>query len=309
MYHFIVNPNSRSGNGLNAWHIIEKTLKAQNIDYTLYMTNHRYHATEICKSITRTLDAVIIIVIGGDGTVNEVLNGIINFKNVTLGYIPAGSSNDLARCLEIPSEPLKALELILNPKYYSLMDIGIVTYGKNSRRFCVSTGIGLDAAICHEALDSKLKNILNKFHLGKLTYVGIGLKQIVKLKPCNATILLDNNNKLKFNNIYFAGIFNNQCEGGGFKFCPNAHANDGKLDLIIINDISKLSALFLLPFAHAGKHTKHKGVNAYQCKNAEIYFSRKSSVHTDGESCFYQHRITASCDSDKLKIITSRSLK
>ena len=304
MYHFIVNPNSRSGYGGQIWKIVEEELNRREIDYNVYFTNHRYHATEIARSLTFDINKqCIIVVLGGDGTINEVINGIINYNNVILGYIPSGSSNDMARGLKLPTDPLKALENILNPKHYATMDLGLATFGKNNRTFAVSSGIGYDAAVCLEALDSPLKTKLNKIKLGKLTYLAIALKQLIQMKPVPATLVLDDVNKIKFDKIYFMAALNLPYEGGGFKFCPKAKTNDGLIDLIVVDSIPKLKVLFLLPLAFKGLHTHFKGINIYQAQKAEITIKQRLAVHTDGESGFMQQKLYVECSPNKLKII------
>ena len=85
------------------------------------------------EKICRKYDGIkTIVVLGGDGTLNEVINGIENFDDVTLGYIPSGSSNDLARSLKIPRKPKKSLEMVLRPSRYIYLDYGEITFGDGS---------------------------------------------------------------------------------------------------------------------------------------------------------------------------------
>lgn len=304
MYHFIVNPHARSGHGEKTWQIVEEELKKRQIKYVVYFTEHVYHATEITKSLTYAGTQRKIIVVGGDGTVNEVINGLINIENVTLGYIPAGSSNDLARALKIPSVPIEALELVLKPKYISQMDIGEITYGYNKRRFIVSAGIGFDAAICHKAFKSELKKKLNKVKLGKLTYLGIGVGELFGRKPFKTTLVLDDARRITFNKTLFAAVQNNKYEGGGFMFCPKANNNDGMLDVMIADSIPSPKAAFVLSMALKGKHTEMKGIHTYTASNIELITDSKQPVHLDGESCFFQTRISMKCMDTKLKFMT-----
>lgn len=101
MYHFIVNPNSRSGLGLSLWAQIEPELQKRKIDYTVFFTQYQKHAWEYTEKLTSDHTYHTLVVLGGDGTVNEVINGIQDFSKVTLGYIPTGSSNDFARSFKI----------------------------------------------------------------------------------------------------------------------------------------------------------------------------------------------------------------
>lgn len=104
MYHFIANPNARSGQGLALWEKIKLKLIAEHIDYQIHFTHHRHHATEIAAELTASGDPVTIVVLGGDGSVDEVICGLQNLSLVTLGYIPIGSGNDLAG--DLPFHPI-----------------------------------------------------------------------------------------------------------------------------------------------------------------------------------------------------------
>ena len=191
MYIFIVNPASRSGHASQIWTEIETLLKERNILYRVYFTSHRGHGTKLAQQLTKDLSSrTTLIVVGGDGTVNEVLNGIEHPEHIILGYIPTGSGNDFAKGMALPSDPQKALELILSPNSYRTVDIGVLKYSEKDtekiRKFAVSTGIGFDAAICHQALVSRLKVLLNRIHLGKLSYAFISLRDMLCTNPLSA---------------------------------------------------------------------------------------------------------------------------
>ena len=127
---------------------------------------------------------------------NEALQGIADPSKVILGYIPTGSSNDLARDLGIPKEPKAALDLILRNAAPRVMDLGRLTYldedqPEESRLFAVSCGIGFDAAVCAEAMHSPIKDTMNRIGLGKLTYLGIALKQLITARKVSCTLTLE----------------------------------------------------------------------------------------------------------------------
>ena len=105
---FIINPNSRSQRGRAIWEEVQKELEKSQIKYEIYLTERRKNATAIAAMLTADQEEKTLVVLGGDGTVNEVLNGIQNFENVLLGDIPIGSSNDFARGMKIPKDPVKA---------------------------------------------------------------------------------------------------------------------------------------------------------------------------------------------------------
>lgn len=303
MLHFIVNPASSTGNGWKIWEEAKKTLIETQTTYELHATTGIGSAKQFAADITAADTPVTIVVLGGDGTINEVLTGIRDYSLVTLGYIPAGSSNDLARDLGLPRDPAQALAAILHPKEFAFMDIGVIQYGEKTKNFGVSTGIGFDAAICHEALHSPLKKVLNRLHLGKLTYVGIALKQLIKTEKHGCTLLLDDCREIHVDRFYFVTCMVHKYEGGGFMFCPKADYNDGLLDVCVAGNISKPGVLRLLPPAYKGKHTRFKGIATYQAKKVSIVTDTPSPVHADGESCGIQTKITMTQDAKQLRVI------
>ena len=158
MYHFIVNPAARSGLGKETWRELRPLLDQKELPYQVHFTRYQTHATKIAKEITSDGARHILIVLGGDGTVNEVLNGICHLSQTELGYLPLGSGNDLASGLGLPADPKEALEKILTAPVRPV-DIGCIRYNGQSRRFIVSAGLGFDAAVCHQVMVSKLKAI------------------------------------------------------------------------------------------------------------------------------------------------------
>ena len=303
-YTFIVNPNSRSGMGGMIWEVIEPELIKKQIEYECYRTTYPGHATKLVRQITSDGCEHTLVVLGGDGTVNEVINGIENVEKVILGYIPTGSSNDFARGLGLPKDPDKALEVVLHPGQIKKMDVGLLTRAGKERRFAVSTGIGFDAEICHQAAVSGLKVLLNRLKLGKLTYVGIALNRLFHDKPVEAEIILDEGEPKKYKKVYFAAAMNHPYEGGGFYFCPKARSDDGMLDVIVISNLPKLVVLLLLPTAYKGWHVHFPGISVMRCHKVCIRTKRALAVHTDGEPVFLRKEIKAELLKEKIRVLT-----
>lgn len=308
MYTFIVNPASRSGHARRIWSEIEPILKKQDISYTVYFTSCRGHGTRLAQQLTKDLSSrTTLIVVGGDGTVNEVLNGIEHPEHIIFGYIPTGSGNDFAKGLALPSDPTKALHQILSPSGYRSVDIGVLTYIENgvekTRKFAVSTGIGFDAAICHRALISKLKVLLNRIHLGKLSYALISLRELFLHTPRQCRITLDHESEIVLQKLHFAAVMNQPFEGGGFSFCPVAKNDDQMLDLCVIHDVSKPKLLFLMAVGLFGWHTHFKGVDTLRCRQVQIHTDTLMPVHADGESVFLQDTLSVTCQKEQLLMI------
>lgn len=305
MYHFIVNPNARTGLGLKIWNKIEKILKEKEVEYICHQTEYQGHATDIVRDLTSDGKEHTIIAMGGDGTVNEVVNGITYPEKVTFGYIPIGSGNDFARGLGLPGDPDDAINNILKPTNVQPFNLGIVEYGDTKRRFAVSSGIGYDADVCHYVGVSPVKALLNKLKLGKLTYLVVAVERLMAMKPYKMSLQMDDGKTILFDKVYFTAAQNLPYEGGGFKFCPAANPGDAVLDIILAEGFNKLQILCLLPTAFMGWHVKFKGIHIYTCKKAVITSSPYGPLHTDGEPLFAHPEVRYSLEAEAIRLIGS----
>lgn len=321
MYHIIINPSSKSGKGLSIWKSLESILLERKVPYQAYISTHIGHVTELTEQITSDILAgkqpVNLILLGGDGTVNEALQGIQDFSMVNVGYIPTGSSNDLARALKLVHDPVVLMNRILDGTHSRMIDLGILTYESDthiesrlhkrpehrSRYFIVSSGIGFDAAVCEEALSSSIKDTLNKFKLGKLTYLGIALKQLITAKAVSCEIYLDGKKAIRIPKFLFSAFMVHPYEGGGFCFCPQADNSDGLLDLCVVGNLPKLLILIALPTAFWGKHYIFPHINHYTASSVRIKTSIPLWVHTDGEVYLKSDQISISCLRQRLKFL------
>ena len=301
-YSFIINPNSKSGRGGKVWDEVHKELDNRCVEYEYFFTEKPKHAIKIAYDLTSDEKEHNIIVLGGDGTINEVINGIFDFDKTTLGYIPTGSGNDFCRGMKMPKDPVKALDVILKGNKNKSVDIGVVNREGRKRKFVVSTGIGYDAAICHQVAISKYKKILNKLKLGKLSYVFVAINRLFKDEKVKAEIWVDDNESQLYKNVYFAAVMNNPYEGGGFKFCPKAKADDGKLNLIVISGIPKPLVLLLLPTALFGLHVYFKGITVLEGERFHIKTGRSLPVHVDGEPLYLRKDVEVTLENKQLKV-------
>lgn len=317
MYHIIINPTSKSGKGLSIWRTLKSILDEKEIPYNLYESTYTGHVAELTRQITSSGQPVNLIVLGGDGTVNEALQGIENFDKVSIGYIPTGSSNDLARALKLSHSPEELLLQILDGTHAHMVDLGILTYESNSeitsrlhsrsvhksRYFVVSSGIGFDAAVCEEALSSPIKDTLNKLRLGKLTYLCIALKQLFAAKAISCEITLDGKKNIFVPKLLFTAFMIHPYEGGGFCFCPQADDSDGLLDLCVVGDLPKLLILMALPTAFFGKHYLFPKINHYTASSVQLKTSSPLWVHTDGEVYLKSDWISVSCLGQRIRFL------
>ncbi|MGB8455118.1 MAG: diacylglycerol kinase family protein [Anaerocolumna sp.] len=306
MYYFIINPKSRSERGIKIWHTVKEELDKKEVPYTFHITEYPYHATEITQEICMTYSGIKnIIVLGGDGTVNEVINGITDFNEVILGYIPSGSSNDLARGLKLPKDPILNLKNILTPSRFQYLDMGMIkTYFNDYQsKFAVSSGIGFDAAICEESFRSGLKTVLNKYGFGKLTYIILALKQLISCRFMNGTVSIDGGQPIFYKKILLITSMIHKFEGGGMRIAPAADPYDGMLSVCIVHGVSRLRILTVLPFLLFGKHVHFKGVTTFNCRNLDVELRAPSWVHIDGECPGTFKQINVTCITNQLRIL------
>lgn len=314
MYYIIINPASRSGKGAKLWAHIEPMIKDKAVPYKAFFSKEMGHVSKLIRDIshsvlTKDSDQILkLIVLGGDGTINEALQGITDFDRTQIGYIPTGSSNDLARDLKFGSDTAAILERIFSCKQPFLMDVGCLTYKDSAgtlqkRYYAGSCGIGYDAAVCEESLTSKFKVIFNKIGLGKLTYLAIALKQLLATKKVSCTFTLDNNQVVTMPKFFFVAFMQHQYEGGGFMFCPGADYQDGILDICAVGNVPKWLVLLALPTAFKGKHYRFDGIHAYQASEIHLEASAPLWVHTDGEVVTRTDALTVTCLKQKLQLL------
>ncbi len=328
MYHIIVNPYSKSGLGKKIWEKIEPVLTEREIRYQVVFSKSPKHVSEVIRRLTEAHaekkmqsgeaeEPLKLIILGGDGTLNEVINSIADFNDILVGYIPTGSSNDFARDLELPKDPLEILDTILKGETVRKLDIGNVHYDsysepisrlqasefKEEHRFDVSAGIGFDAAVCEEALVSAPKTILNRIGLGKLTYLVIALRQVFGSSRLSCDLILDDDSRIHLDHMLFIAFMIHRYEGGGFKFCPEADATDGIIDLCVVGNVSRATFLIALPSGFKGTHYRFNGIDHYRAKKAVIHTEEPLWVHTDGEVSVKSDAITVTCSRQALRML------
>lgn len=322
MFYCIVNPTARSGKGKEIWKKLEYKFLEKNIEYKAMATRGPGHATRLAKKLT-TQDEfakefpIKIVVLGGDGTLNEVLNGIDDFERVLVGYIPIGSSNDFSRDLSYPKKVDELLESIVKGEKVRSLDLGKLTFNSMtdpmsrlhddnkaaSRIFDVSSGIGFDAAVCEEALQSGTKNFLNRIGLGKLTYGLIAIRQLLRADKVPCDIIFEDGETIHMDRFIFIAAMIHHYEGGGFNFAPKADLSDGKFDLVYAGNMAPVRMIFALPFSFFGHYYWIKGVGHHVVDKVTIKTAAPMWVHTDGEVSVKSDNITYECMKQRLHLM------
>jgi YegS/Rv2252/BmrU family lipid kinase len=308
MLTFIVNPNSGGERGYKIWRDTERLLKKKQVQYRAFITNSPGDATAIAEKVTsgENTGEITVVAVGGDGTANEVIDGLHISENVTMGFIPTGSGNDLAAGLKLPGTPAGCLKRILHPKEIRRMDYGVLTYGEEGlrhRRFLNSSGAGYDAAVNVAIRDHSMKRRLAIFGIQKLSYFLCGAAEFMKCQTVKGYVVLDGVKKVEFNHIFFLSAHIHPTEGGGYRFAPKAEDTDGELTLCIVHSHSRRQIARILTSSVFGNHLKYEGVRSYNCRELKVHLEKAIYVHTDGEICGSQTDFEMRCIKGKLKFI------
>lgn len=289
-FFFIINPKAGNGHCLKTWKKIEAQLKIEQHSYFAYFTEYPGHAKKMASQIADSNDdPKIIIAVGGDGTIHEVMNGIIKYKNITLGFIPGGSGNDFSRGFQIPADPLEALKVLLRlmKQEPALVDAGKMTMEDEAEHFFINNmGAGFDAVIAHQVNHSRMKALLNKLSLGSLVYVYFLLKELFSYKTATIELSIDGEKHI-FERTWFITVSNQPYYGGGMKIAPAAEPDDGILDITVVHQLSRLKLLLVFISVFWGKHIHFKAVKTFKGKMVSIQTAASLYVHGDGEHIGY----------------------
>jgi diacylglycerol kinase (ATP) len=237
-----------------------------NIKLDVEFTKYPKHAIKIAKDARNKYD--LLVVAGGDGTVNEVINGIANSKTA-LVIIPFGTSNVLALELGIPFDAKEAAELITDGKRRRI-DLGLVEMTEGSRFYAIVLAVGFDVALLRDATSE----FRNRWGIFAEPIMGINFItcrwQKIRIEHTRSSI------------GYFVLIANSKFVGGGYQIANAANTEDGVLDLVIIN--RKWWQVFPLLFsASIGKRNKFEQNEYYQIKDACVYSTPDLLVQVDGD--------------------------
>lgn len=217
-----------------------------------------------------------LVIVGGDGTLHHALKYTKNIS-IPIGLIPAGSGNDFARALNIPKKSLEALEIVLNNQS-KIVDIINV----NEQLAASIVGVGFDAEVTEITNKSRVKEWLNKWKLGSLSYIIGVMRALFSYKLANVEIIIDGKKEL-FSDVWLIATANTPFYGGGLKMCPEANETDGILNVCIVHSLSRFQLLLFFPLLFVGKHTLHPKVALMKGKEIFIQSNEEIIVQADGE--------------------------
>ena len=268
MYHIIVNPQGGKGKSLKALTTVEEIFKNNNAQYVVHKTEYAGHATEIARELSKTPDTNIVVM-GGDGSFHEVLCGIDNFDNVTLGLVACGSGNDFIKKSGHSTNVKEAVQTILNGK------VGFVDYMELGKYRCLNVGGGgMD-------VDVLLKYANCKTLKGKAAYYYSLFYTLLHTRFHHLRITADG--VTKDTSVFMIGVGNGGFIGGGIPICPNAIVDDGLLNVGYVSEMKKSKIIFRLFKFLKGKHVGTDWGGEYTAKKVTIEALDDSRFELDGE--------------------------
>lgn len=279
---FIVNEAAGHGKGKKVWHHLQRQL---SMNYEVAFTEYEGHGKELAKNWAQNAQTKqLIVIVGGDGTIHEIVSGVVHNKFIVIGVVRAGSGNDFARYFTTFQNAFQIESYIQNNEMANLpMDVGVVHFGDQQHEIFVNNaGVGFDAFVTKRINKSRLKLYLNKIGLGKLSYAAAVVRGLFSFKSFDVTIRT-NDQEWQFKQAWFVAMSNQPYFGGGMKISPSSKSNDGRIELTIVHGISRLKLLLVFVTVFFEKHTKFKEITFLQGNQFNIFVQANNvDCHTDG---------------------------
>lgn len=272
----IFNPQANRGRNTQlAEELHRLTEKLGHADWVV--TEHPGHATELAMQAAQT-GYECVISMGGDGTIHEIMNGLMRVERdirPALAIVPVGSGNDFIRGVATKLAPARAVERVFETSHTTPIDIGRMRLNDQPAHYWANVvGIGFDAAVTQESKRTKLT--------GKLMYFMGAVRTIISnFNALKFEMEIDGVRRVQSTQMLTIG--NGTREGGGFITTPNSKVDDGLLDYVMFEPVSRAMMVRLIPEVMRGTHGKAKQVHMGTFKTMQIISEQPMLIHTDGE--------------------------
>lgn len=291
--------NLTAGGGKPRPHLktIFKYLKENGFNFKVSYTSHQGEATELAqKAADKGID--LIISVGGDGTVNEIVNGIMQSKNnPSLGIIPLGWANDFIKSVNISPDITQACKILVQGKTKEI-DVGVINKKIYFANIC---GVGFDAEVAQYA--NQMKNRHPNWRiLSAFLYVFATIKKLLSPFRYHEVSIKIDQQEIQAK-ILFIAISNGKIYGGRFKITPEAILDDGLLEICLVEEMGRFKYLSIIPKVFKGAHGGIKGVSFYRAKEIIIQSSEPILAQVSGEVIEDQKKFTITLQPKSLKLI------
>lgn len=270
MFHIIANEKHLKGKNAKKLQEVTEVFERAGKAFEIHPTYRRGDARKITEEITFRKEENVIVAMGGDGTLHDVINGFRNFETCALGLIPIGTGNDFAESANLPFQPRSAAEIIAfrAPEPVDFIELS------SGLRSINAVGMGIDVDVLKRTYEGR-------WH-GKSKYLIALIKSLVHFKSCNFTLQYDGKEERHFGLI--AALGNGKQLGGGIKLFPDAKINDGMLDLLVVDYISKRNIIGAFIKLMRGKINDLKTATVVRTKAATfIQEAPRFTIQAEGE--------------------------
>lgn len=302
-YTLIINPTSGGGKAQKQWPRIQSALDREKIGYNHFFTTKKGHAISLARELALQGHRHFVVV-GGDGTLNEVLNGLcsqnqISVSEFVLGCIPIGTASDWIKFHNIPSAYLQAVKLLKEPVLKE-HDIGVLDHGDQQRRYFINVaGLAFDAFVVQRTEEYTMKG-----WMGHLFYLSAVLLSLRKYHSPAFAFTVEGE---RYQGALFClnvGIC--QYSGGGMRLVPLANSHDGLLDITVIEKMSLWEVLRNLHYLYNGKLYDHPKARHFRTSHIEVHTLEEAiPLEVDGE--FIGHTPAVfSLHKDRLKVVVPK---
>lgn len=283
---FIINQQSGFGKGEKVWKKVKKELEVKKVPYRSFYTEYHGHAEVLARQIATIQDYHLktIIGIGGDGTMNEIINGLSGFNKVKIAILYTGRTTKRSHS-RLSSNPSKAIKDILKLLRRPVNEIDLVEYqleGKGTKRKCINKlGIGLTTKVIEQESLLKTKSMMPI--LGRIRFMTGLLKVLWNYQPIPFMIKADDQEVTQHENVWFLLISNQPYRWARLKIAPQAKANDGLLTITIVKNISRFQLVALFLFNQVSHRIKQEALTEFTCEKIIINTNTVQTIEADGE--------------------------
>jgi diacylglycerol kinase (ATP) len=273
---FLVNPASANGATGRRWPALEARARALGLQGRSLLSERPGHLQELAAQAAE--DGSLLVVVGGDGTLNEVVNGAAG-RAAEVAVIPAGTGRDFGRTYRIPSRFDDAVRVVLEGTTRTI-DLGRAEFetsdGVRRRLFANAASVGMSGAVARRA------NSMSKRLGGRATFYAALVREFLGWTNTEMRVEFDGGERRGL--MHDVVVANGRFLGGGMKLAPDAHPDDGLFDVVLVGDVSKLDFVTTSPKLYRGGHVGHPRIEVVRSRAVSVEAELPMLVELDGES-------------------------